>query len=36
MIQPTRTTMLAFVFLVLLGGSNAIAVRQSNSEHRVG
>ena len=30
--QPDRTTQLAFVFLVLLGGSNAVFVRFSNLE----
>jgi len=30
--QPDRTTQLAFVFLVLLGGSNAVIVRFSNLE----
>ncbi len=30
--QPSRTTIIAFVFLVLIGGSNAVAVRFSNLE----
>ncbi len=30
--QPSRTTIIAFVILVLIGGSNAVAVRFSNLE----
>jgi len=30
--RPDRTTLIAFTFLVLIGGSNAVAVRFSNQE----